>query len=117
MPRVYLAFPLAIAIAAPAGATGSLICRTAGAHPIEVGMVISHTAISAVVQARLNDGGRDVPVHIAQAWLESDEVRLDLEDPNAERVELKLRAKGKGEQFDGSIWRGGRRHWVRCVEG
>ena len=79
-------------------------------------MVISHTAVSAVVQARLNDDGRDVPVHVAQAWLEPNEIRLDLEDPNAERVELKLRAKGRGERFDGSIWRSGKRRWVRCEE-
>ena len=109
--------PLAIAFAAPAGATGSLICRTAGALPIEVGMVISHTAVSAVVQARLTDDGRDVPVHVAQAWLEAGEVRLDLEDPNAERHELRLRAKGRGERLDGSIWRSGKRRWVRCEEG
>ena len=80
-------------------------------------MVISDTAVSAVVQARLSDDGRDIPVHVAQAWLERNHVRLDLEDPNAERRELRLMAKAKGQHYDGSIWRHGRRRWVRCQEG
>ena len=117
VPRLYMAFALALVVSAPAGATGSLICTTAGAHPIEIGMVISHTAVSAVVQARLRDNGRDVPVHVAQAWLERNEVRLDLEDSNAERRELRLIAKARGQHYDGSIWRHGTRRWVRCKEG
>ena len=111
-----LAVPLALLAAVPAQATGGLFCETVGANPIQVQLVIGHTAVSAVVQARLTDNGADVPVTVAQAWLVERELRLDLTDPNAERHELRLLAKRKGDNYDGSLWRGGKRRWVRCVE-
>jgi hypothetical protein len=103
-------------IAGPAHATGSLTCRTAGVRPIEVRLVIGHTAVPSVVSADLHDGASNVPVHVAQSWLDPDELRLDLVDPNAVRHELRLRARRRGETFDGSLWRGGVRRWVRCRE-
>jgi hypothetical protein len=106
----------ALAIATPAHATGGLVCRTAGTRPIEAALVISHTVVSSVVSARLSDNGRDVPVTVAQAWLEPGEVRVDLTDPNGQRHELRLRAKRNGRSYDGSVWRNARRHWVRCRE-
>ena len=116
MRLAFLAIPLALLAATPARATGGLLCSTAGANPIQVQLVIGHTAVSSVVQARLTDKGADVPVAIAQAWLVENELRLDLTDPNAERHELRLLAKRKGDKYDGSLWRGGKRRWVRCVE-
>jgi hypothetical protein len=113
---LFLAVPLALLAAVPAQATGGLSCETAGANPIHVQLVIGHTAVSSVVQARLTDNGAEVPVTIAQAWLVERELRLDLTDPNAERHELRLLAKRKGDNYDGSLWRGGKRRWVRCVE-
>ena len=107
---------IALITAAPAYATGGLLCSTAGAKPVVVQLVIGQAAVSAVVQASLTDDGRDVPVHVAQAWLERDEVRVDLVDPNAERHEVRLVARAKGDNYDGSIWRGGKRRWVRCSE-
>lgn len=112
-----LALPLVLFAASPASASGGLVCRTAGPRPIEVALVISHTAVSAVVSARLIDDGRDVPVTLAQSWLEPAEVRLDLVDKNAVRHELRLRTKRNGDFYDGSLWRHGKRHWVRCREG
>ena len=112
-----LALPLALIAPTPAYATGGLVCRTAGDPPIEVALVISHTAVSAVVSARLSDNGRDVPVSVAQSWLEPGLVRLDLADKNAVRHELRLRASRNGDFYDGSLWRRGQRHWVRCREG
>ena len=115
MKKLLLLLPL-LALAVPANATGGLVCRTAGARPIEVAMVISHTAVSSVVSARLADNGREVPVALAQSWLEPNEVRLDLTDKNAARHELRLRAKKNGRSYDGSVWRLGQRRWVRCRE-
>jgi hypothetical protein len=103
--------------AAPAHATGGLICRTAGARPLQLALVISHTAVSAVVSARLTDNGREVPVALAQSWLEPNEVRVDLTDRNAMRHELRLRAKRNGAYYDGSVWRASKRRWIRCREG
>ncbi len=116
MKRLLLAIPLAVA-ATPADATGGLVCRTAGPQPIEAYLVISHTAVSSVVSARLADKGSTVPVTVAQSWLEPAEIRLDLVDPNAIRHELRLRARKNGAAYDGSLWRSGNRHWVRCREG
>jgi hypothetical protein len=117
MNKVLIALPLALAITTPAQATGGLICRTAGTKPVEAWLVISHTAVPAVVSARLSDNGRDVPVNVAQSWLEPNEVRIDLTDANAMRHELRLRAKINGRVYDGSLWRSGIRRWVRCREG
>jgi hypothetical protein len=111
----FLLVPLALA-AAPAHATGGLICRTAGSNPIEAWVVVSHTAVSAVVSARLSDNGRDIPVAVAQSWLDPNEFRLDLVDKNAVRHELRIRAKLNGRYYDGSLWRHGKRRWVRCRE-
>lgn len=80
-------------------------------------MVVSHTTVSSVVSARLTVDARGVPVRVAQAWLEPNEVRLDLTDPNAVRHELRLRARLNGRTYDGSLWRAGKRRWVRCREG
>ncbi|WP_458390115.1 hypothetical protein [Sphingomonas sp. F9_3S_D5_B_2] len=91
-----------------------MICRTAGVRPIELGLVISHTAVPAVISARLREGTRDVPVQVAQSWLEASELRLDLVDPNAVRHELRLRTKRAGRTYDGTLWRAGKQRWVRC---
>jgi hypothetical protein len=117
MNRALLLLQLALAISAPAHATGGLVCRTAGARPIELSLVTGHTAVEAVVSARLRDNGRNVPVSVAQSWLEPGELRLDLVDPNAMRREARLIAKKNGRFYDGSIWRGERRRWIRCREG
>ena len=116
MNKFFLAVML-IGVASPAMATGGLVCSTAGPRPINVAAVIGHTAVSAVVSARLTDNGREVPVTIAQSWLEPDELRLDLTDRNAARHELRLRARRSADTYDGSLWRGGKRRWVRCREG
>lgn len=114
-------FPLAVALglvlAAPAHATGGLICATAGPRPISLSLVMSHTAVPAVVSARLSDRGREVPVVVAQSWFDPDEVRIDLVDRNAMRHEVRVRATRRGETYDGSLWRHGVRRWVRCREG
>lgn len=112
-----LIFAVAIAGATPAYATGGLVCRTAGAQPTEVAIVIGHAAMSSVVSARLTENRRVIPVGIAQSWLEPDEVRLDLTNGNATRHELRLKARRNGRFYDGSIWRLGQRRWVRCREG
>jgi hypothetical protein len=116
MSRLAVPAALLLALAMPANATGGLACSTAGARPISVALVISHTAVPSIVSARLTDAGRQVPVAVAQSWLEPNEIRLDLTDKNAVRHELRLRVRVKGDHYDGSIWRNGQRRWVRCRE-
>jgi len=102
--------------AAPAHATGGMTCRTAGAAPVEVSLVIGHVAGSPLVSARLVDNGRVVAVAKSQWWLDNSELRLLLSDPNAVRREVVIKAKRNGQVYDGSLWRGGRQRWVRCRE-
>lgn len=103
--------------AGPANATTGLVCSTAGDRPIHIALVISHTAVPAVVSARLTDNRRQVPVVTAQSWFDSGEVRIDLVDRNATRHEARLRAVARGKSYDGTLWRNGQRRWVRCREG
>ena len=109
------AFALAMLGAVPAHATGGMICRSAAG---EVSLTISHTAAPAIVAARLTSGGRLVPTGIAQSWIDRSEIRLDLTDPNATRVEARLRAKRTGNVYEGALARRGMApRWVRCREG
>jgi hypothetical protein len=116
--RYFAAVAGGLLIAAPAQATTGLVCNTAGDRPIHLALVISHTAVPAIVSARLTENGRDVPVVTAQSWLDTNEVRVDLVDRNALRHELRLRATWRSDSrsYDGSLWRGGQRRWVRCRE-
>lgn len=116
MKKTLICLPLILGVAAPAHATGGLICRTAGLRPLELSLVVGHTAVASVVSARLADHGRAVPVTVAQSWMDPNELRIDLVDPNALRHEARLIARKNGRFLDGSIWRGGKRRWVRCRE-
>lgn len=119
MKRIFLVAGPLLLLATPAWATGGLICSTAGSRPVTLALVISHTAVPAVVSARLDENGRDVPVMTAQSWLDPSEVRIDLTDRNAMRHEARVRAtwRAKSRSYDGTLWRGGKRRWVRCQEG
>jgi hypothetical protein len=114
--KTFIALAVLLPATAPAYATGGLTCSTAGARSVEAALVIGHTAVDSIVSARLTDAGRNIPVRVAQSWLEASEIRIDLVDPNAVRHELRLRAKWNGRTFDGSIWRNAKRSWVRCRE-
>jgi hypothetical protein len=117
MKRVVLAILCSVFAATPVFATGGMICRTAGTQPIEIALVISHTAVPSIVSARLTEYGREIPVSVAQSWLEPKEVRLDLTDKQALRQEARLLVQANGRVYDGSLWRSGKRRWVRCREG
>lgn len=106
----------AFALAAPAHATGGFTCRTAGAGPVEVSIGIGHVAGSPLIARRLRDGGREIAVADAQWWLDDKELRLLLVSPDALREEVKISARRNGNTYDGSLWRGGKRRWVRCRE-
>lgn len=80
-------------------------------------MGFGHVPGSPLTLVQLIDAGRQVPVSSAQWWLEQSEMRLLLVAPNAHREELVLRAKRNGHVYDGSLWRNGKRRWVRCREG
>jgi len=106
------------AAASPAQATGGFVCRTAGPRPIEVSLGFGH-AVGAPLLAdavRLTVNGRNTPITAPQWWLDDKELRLLLADPGAMRRELILKARRNGRFYDGNVWRGGQRRWVRCRE-
>jgi len=106
----------AVGLTTPAYATGGLVCRTAGARPIEVSLGFGHVHGSPLILVRLLDAGRNVPVSAAQWWLDNREVRVLLISTGAHTQELLLQGKRNGYVYDGSLWRSGKRRWVRCRE-
>ncbi|HEX8621422.1 MAG TPA: hypothetical protein VF718_05570 [Allosphingosinicella sp.] len=114
-----LAFPIALlaaGAASAASATGGLQCRPSSGTGPTLDLVVGHGAGPAVVAARL--GGR--PMTVAQSWIDSRYLWLDLVDVNATRYEARLRAvfqpKLRGRPALGTLIRGGRTYRVRCVE-
>jgi hypothetical protein len=114
-----LGFAAVLLAPAPAFATSGLICSTSASRPLQIALAISHTAVPSVVSARLTDNRREVPVVTAQSWFDTNEIRVDLVDRNALRHEARLRATWRpaSRSYDGTLWRAGKRRWVRCREG
>jgi len=102
--------------ATPALATGGMVCRTAGPRPIQVSVGFGHVPGAPINLTRLTDNGRNVPVKAPQWWLDDQELRLVLADPDARRREAIIKTTRKGRYYDGSLWRAGKRRWVRCRE-
>ena len=105
-----------LAVSAPATATGGFNCETAGPRPIQVMLGVGHVPGAPIILSRLVDNGRNVKVSAAQWWFDSGEFKLFLIAQDAVREELVLRAVRKGAFYDGSVWRNGRKRWVRCRE-
>jgi hypothetical protein len=116
MKKTLLAVPLLAAIASPAQATGGFTCQTAGPRPVQVSLGFGHTPGAPLFLTRLTDSGRSIPVKAPQWWLDNAELRLLLTDPGAMRREVIIKARRNGHVYDGSLWRGGVRRWVRCRE-
>ena len=116
MKKALVAVPILLAFATSAQATGGLVCRTAGPRPIEVSLGFPHGFGAPLFLARLSDDGRDVPVRAPQWWLDNSEMRLLLFKPNEHHQEALIRARRIGQTYDGSLWRNGKRRWVRCRE-
>ena len=117
MKSYLLAAPLLLCAAAPAQATGGFFCETRGApKPIEVSITYTHTTGGALIGATLTEAGKEIPTEKAQWWLDGTELRLLLTDPDLEREEVEIRARGRGEVMTGTLKRGERTWRVRCEE-
>ena len=106
----------ALCFATPALATSGLDCRPVSGRGPELSLVVGHGAGPAVAGARLD--GRQA--RVAQGWIDSQRVWVDLVDGQAMRYEAKLRAafqpKLRGRPAFGTLVRNGRTWQVRCVE-
>jgi hypothetical protein len=119
MHRLLPAVLLALFAAGPAHATGGFVCRTAGPNPVMISIGFGHAVGAPLIASatRLSDNGRNVPVVAPQWWLDTSEFRLLLADPSAMRREAVIKTKRNGQVYDGSLWREGKRRWIRCREG
>ena len=116
-----IAFSIAAILLAvtPAHATGGFVCRTAGTRPVQVSIGFGHVVGAVLLQdaTRLTDNGRSIPVTAPQRWFDGQELRLLLTDRAGLKREAIIKARQTGRTYDGTLWRNGRQHWVRCREG
>ena len=111
-----LALPLLFFAAAPAHATGGMFCSTGGAKPIDVLLVMGHAVGAPLISAMLTENGANVATEKAQWWLDRAELRLLLIDPNAEREEVLIKAKARGDIYVGTLQRRAQSYRIRCEE-
>ena len=114
---------LAIFAAAPAMATGTILCRSQLQPDLQLYLVIGRGAGSVIAQARLIDGSQvlatgvapDGPA-IAQAWLDDRDLRLDIVDSNHENYLARLVATRRGPtgRYAGSLRYRGRTFSITC---
>ena len=116
MRSLWFAVPLALLAATPAHATAGMVCTTGGKTPVELSLVIGRVTGGPLISAGLHDNGVEVANSVAQWWLDGTEMRLLLIDPNAEREEVELRARRRGDDYVGRLTRAGKSRPVRCEE-
>lgn len=102
-----------------AHATGGLSCRTADPEPVEITLGFGHSPSAGLFLHRLRDDGEEIAVELSQWWMNGTEVRLALLSSDAMREEAVMSADWNEatRSYDGSIWRSGKRRWIRCREG
>ncbi|MBX7539740.1 hypothetical protein [Qipengyuania sphaerica] len=117
MRKAALALPLA-ALAVPAHATGGMACSTAGPEPVEIVLGFGHVPSAGLFLARLADAGREIAAEATQWWMQGSEMRLAMVSMETGEAEVTLVADWNEEAraYDGSIWREGKKRWVRCRE-
>ena len=117
MKRFALALIL-LAMPAAASATGGLTAAPPALRPVEVALGFGHVAGSALIldppdrwQAQgPGAGARNGGSTIASCALDPDR------PAGAAAAKCIVKAKRNGRTYDGDLWRGGKRHWVRCRE-
>lgn len=107
----------ALALPTSAHATGELTCRTAGDRTIEISVGFGHVPNASAISAALRDNKIEIPVRATQWWMRGSELRIALmsasDDLTEEAIIMASYNKSTGS-FDGSIWRSGKRRWIRC---
>ncbi len=117
---------IALTCAAPALATGGYQCRPVSGTGPSLSVVTGHAVAPVVVQASVTESGRTFTtagegarLAVAQSWIDTEGLKLDLVDAQVTRYEARLRArfvKTKfGREARGTLSRGGRVHQVRCA--
>jgi hypothetical protein len=122
-PASILAAAVLAAAASPAFATSTILCTAPDWPGLDLAIVVGHGAAGAVVQATISVGGEEIttglgenaPV-IAQAWIDEDELKVDVVDANAEHRLARLDTRRRGLLYSGVLAYRGRTIRVRCGE-
>ncbi len=113
--RLFFLSATVLLMAEPASATQGLTCRTASGSPLVLDLVLG--APPAILSPRLAIGGRSVPVAMQQSWSDQGLLWVDLaRSAQATERLLRLKVRRNEATFDGHVWYGGTRRWVRCRE-
>ena len=118
---VLVVTPLLLA-ASPAFATGGFNCRADDGSGLALAGTVGHTITSPLVGARLELGGRILStadaqpqIAIGRSWIDDREIRVDLIDSQALRLEAELRATRDRRGWRGTLTRDGARRQVICT--
>jgi len=118
-PASCIAAPLLFAIATPAVATSTIACTARGWPGMDIAMSVGGTGI---VQATISVGGEEISTvgengpRIGQAWIDENELRLDIVDANADQRLARLVTRRQGGAYVGTLLFRGRTIRVRCEE-
>lgn len=122
------AVPIAAALlfgATPALASASFECTTTDGSNIIIAGNMARAISAPINRASLEIDGRTLStateppqILVGQSWLDADELKVDLVDPQMERFEARLRVRIDAEgEATGTLIRDGRSHPVRCEFG
>ena len=111
-----------LALASPAFATGTILCRSTASPTSgpELSLVIGPTGVAqahfALASERFTTGEPGAPM-IGQSWLDRDALRLDIFDSNADARLVRLDTQRRaGSEYRGILIHRGRTWQVRCSE-
>ena len=109
-------------LSAPAFATGGFDCQPTDGSNVALSGTVGHVVGAPLVGATpwlgeraLSTTDPNPQVVIARSWIDEDEIKVDLADPQLERFEARLEARPTADGTAvGTLERDGRRHPVRC---
>lgn len=109
--------------ATPAFATSTIMCAARDWPGLDVAIIVGHGAAGAVAQVTISLGGEEIttgvgdnPPMIAQAWIDENELKLDIVDANAEHRLARLVTRRRGRAYVGTLLFRGQTIRVRCGE-
>ena len=103
--------------AAPAHATGELVCETASGEATRISLGFGHAPVATGMWASAQTGDTAwQKVEVAHSWMDREKLLVDLTD--TERTTLLARIEGRWNDetnsFDGTLTQGETTRWVRC---
>lgn len=122
--RTLLLFAALTALwSSPAFATGTIHCRSQLQPDLQIYLVVGRGADAMIAQARLVDGNRELVTddrpdspRLGQAWLDQQDLRVDIVDSNHETMIARLLATRRGPtgRYAGSLRYSGRTYSITC---